>query len=389
MNSRKYVYVLLTGLFVLVGGGLLGVLWYYPSTAQAQRAFIEKGMFTCLEDRGNFWRRACMQDLAAAIGERMETRDALKALSVLDDEPPIKYSCHILVHYIGQDLYAQTKNVPASFATCAQTVACGEGCFHGTIERYMEETGDLLTGDAAAQLCAKESMHNEITYRACNHGIGHASMLLNDQDVPRSLAACDVLPEELQRECQSGVFMEDVFTSASDEQSTKYRLGTDFNQACVDLPERYRAMCYQAQASAVIMTDPRRYRAAVEFCAQVPEPYRNTCYREPGGDIVVVSTDPTELRNVCGMVPDGEARKGCIHEGLYFAIQMEAGNTKKVGRYCDAFGELEYRTACYYSLGVVSAQWDAAGVVRMCEEAPRRADADRASCIAGSQVPRL
>ncbi len=366
------------------------IFWtYYPRTTAAQRAFIEKGMLACLEDRGNFWRRTCVKDLADEIQRRMDSTSALRALSVLDDNPPIKYSCHILGHYIGQNLYGETKSVPASFATCSQTIACGEGCFHGAIERYIEETGRSLTGHEAMELCPKDDIHNEITYRACYHGIGHASMLLHDHDVALSLAACDVLLQALQQECQSGVFMEVVFTSGSDAQTAGYHSGFDFNAVCAQLPVRYQAMCYQSQATAVMMTSADRYRAGAGFCAQVPEEYRKTCYRELGGDIVVIATNTADLRNVCSMAPAGEARAGCINEGLYFAIQMEAGNMQKVGAYCDAIIETEDRISCYKSLGVVAAQWDAEKAGDLCAAAPRKNDLDYTNCISGTTAPRL
>lgn len=370
---------------------LIALVWVFLTTTAApnvkeNESFIREGMLNCLNTGENFWRGSCVQDLQKEMKKRMSTQEALRALAVLDDQPPLKQSCHILVHYIGQDVYREKGSVPESFNECAKQIACGEGCYHGVVEAYMEETGDLLRDDAVAGLCQKDFTHNQITYRACNHGIGHAMMLLSDGDVPRSLVQCDVLKPELREDCYSGVFMENVFGNWGGSHPNAYSDPEDLNYPCTILDEPYLDMCYQAQANVAIYQSPRRYLAAADFCAQVPEANRSTCYREPGGDVVVQSDEPQALISACSVVPDTKDRAGCLHEGLYYAVQMKAGDTAQAAKYCAAIAPGVDRIACYRALGDVLAQWDFEGAAARCEEVTEVGSEERAMCIEGTNI---
>lgn len=374
---------------LVVSLGAVGWLWFQSGAGADHQTYIREGMIRCLDSRENFWRGSCIQELQKSMQERMSTQEALRALAVLDDEPRIKQTCHALVHYIGQSVYREYGDVPKSFNECSKQIACGEGCYHGVVEAYMQDTGDLLQGDAAANLCRQDFAENQITYRACNHGIGHSLMLLSDGDVPQSLKQCDVLKEDLRDDCYSGVFMENVFGNWDGSHPNAYSDPNDLNYPCTILDEPYLDMCYQSQASMAIFSSPRRYLAAADFCAQVPVAHRMACYREPGGDVVVMSDEPEALHQACLVAPEGAARAGCFHEGLYYAIQMKSGDTAQVAKFCNAMAPGQERTSCYQALGDVLAQWDFEGAQKRCESVTQAGSADAVACIEGTNITLL
>ncbi len=312
-------------------------------------------IITCIESGERSWRGTCFREIATEMRAQHAFPDILAMLAKLDDESPVKESCHALMHYIGQDEYAATGDLPTTFARCATQIACGEGCFHGAVEGYMMDTGDIAAEFLPA-LCDKSFTLTQTNHDACTHGIGHALMLVHRGDIMPSLERCDALTEERAREfCYAGVFMENVFGYGSPFHPSRFLDPERPAYPCTVLPERYGDMCYESQSSYVFnyLGGPDK---AAAFCATVPEAHQTTCYGNIGGDVVVGTASPGAVRAACSLAPEGVARERCYQQALVFRLHMTSGDVRALRPLCDA-ADATVQTSCDETAGVTIEDW--------------------------------
>ena len=247
--------------FVVVASVVSVIGFVYYQRPVDTTALIRDGIIGCLDERRPLWHGPCFRDLADRILARMTPEESLRTLADLDDEQPVKSVCHALVHYIGQDMYAESGDLQDTLARCSSVIACGEGCLHGAVEGYLTTAGSDFADIDLAALCVRSQAKNEMDYRACVHGIGHALMLVTDGDIPGSLAACDAIDVAVRDQCLSGVFMENVFGHQYLGNPGAYVDLREPRYPCTIVDEMYLARCYASQASFVIQNDRRGYDA--------------------------------------------------------------------------------------------------------------------------------
>lgn len=327
------------------------------SAPPVKAQMIQNGIMECLSKEKNVWRGGCFEALSNRMMEEMPFEESMRTLAVLDDDQPIKSFCHALVHNLGQRAYQETKSLSDTFGRCRTTIACGEGCFHGAVEAYMAETGDALTDETLSKACSRDFSGNETNYMACNHGIGHAMMLLSGGELLPSLKSCDALGKLEEREtCYDGVFMENVFSSGSADHPSKYLNPKDPTYPCTIVDERYRTSCYSGQASYVVYNTKERYEGATAFCAKLPEMYQPDCYESLGGDIIVETDDAQVVRGICERAPLGARRDKCYYGALEFDLYEKAGKPESLGDICRAT-DAESRATCFSNAGDVLEDW--------------------------------
>lgn len=353
---------------VVFGGAVFAVgvaAIFFAVQPETDDDFVRAGILRCIEDR-SLWRGDCFDALAGSLRERMGIDAALLTLARIDQEQPFKAVCHGLVHEIGQDLYTENRDVPASFAQCARAIACGEGCYHGVIEGYLAEEGNAEPASLAT-LCSRDFARNEMDYRACNHGIGHAMMLVTDGAITESLVACDAVPQDVRFDCYTGVFMENVFGSELLGHPESYVSRADPRYPCTIVDARYLDACFASQGSFVILAE-RNYHAGAIFCADAPSEHQAACYGALGGEIVVETSDPAAFAAACLLAPPGASRRSCMRFALYFGLQGNVGDPAPLGAMCLAL-PAEERGDCSEELGHTLALWYPENPGARCSEA--------------------
>ncbi|MFZ2886837.1 MAG: hypothetical protein WA021_03390 [Minisyncoccia bacterium] len=344
--------------WTLIAGGIAAtaLLVWFVIPEQSAAAYVRGEIQTCLATGEASWRGTCFKNIAEEFMRELSLEGTLAALAEIDDEEGIKQQCHALVHYLGQSAYRESGSLSQTFARCSTKIACGEGCYHGAVEAYIMETGNQLEDATIADICSRDYTGNETNYAACVHGLGHAFMLLEGDDIFRSLPKCDFLAVDDRDECYAGVFMEHVFGAESVDHPSQYIDKKDPMYPCTIVEERYKNMCYSAQVNLMMPSGPDRYRVGAQFCADVPQKYAPACYGTLGGDAILSTDDPREIVAICSIAPSGLAREMCLREAVKFLGHGSAGDPEKMSTVCFV-ANIEDQSRCFTMVGEMLEEW--------------------------------
>ncbi len=117
-------------------------------------------------------------------------------------------ACHGLLHYVGHAAYAENPTDFRALLSVVEGTNCIGGYLHG-IEAEIVLTSANVVGDV--QNFCQFQKDEGVNPGACYHGVGHAATELYDYDIPKSLALCDALKDEVESDltnCYRGVFSE-------------------------------------------------------------------------------------------------------------------------------------------------------------------------------------
>lgn len=135
---------------------------------------------------------------------------ALQTLSALEDLDPNARGCHLIAHSIT---IAETDKNPDNWKDILANVdsnSCSGGFVHGVIEAHSRiDTNFVLNEKTIPELCLYVGeYHGKGGEFNCAHIMGHLLMYDTNADIPKSVETCGKIPDDMQYECFSGVFME-------------------------------------------------------------------------------------------------------------------------------------------------------------------------------------
>jgi hypothetical protein len=157
----------------------------------------------------------------------------------------------------------------------------------------------------------------------CLHGLGHGVTLQFHYDVLKSLAYCDFLTNEWDREsCYGGVFMENIVTFQTSrqaqqahahhahQQATSFMNAQDLLYPCSALDSKYLRSCYLMQTSAILTFLNYDFAQAFLQCERVVAEHQTTCYRSLGRDISGYTLrDSERVTQSCGLGRGDQVRQ--------------------------------------------------------------------------------
>lgn len=332
------------------------------------------------EPRGQCYEQRLLQLLEQqGVSEAMAVLDRLSAY-----DPEIRREGHTFAHAIGLAALERPEEVGTTFASC--TPIYQSGCYHGVIQSYFaahaQDHGDHIDAEAVNTLCADHRNGSEGRWLLfqCAHGMGHGLTLLNGQRLQPSLAGCDLVSNDWEREaCYGGVFMELVVQATmphhtigrpragggGDEHGAHAHGGdalpaggaaafaldpADRHYPCSALDDRYLVACYQMQTSAVLFLNGGDFAAAATFCDEAPERFRTTCYSSIGRDVsgyVVQDHQEAMRRCALGTAP---ARDYCHLGYVKNLIDLSADPADGMA-YCRQLPAGSAKALCYRSVG--------------------------------------
>ncbi|NBV77821.1 hypothetical protein EBR66_06675 [bacterium] len=346
---------------------LLGAVWAVHTYWDSPRArlpfetldsYVRGQVLVCLNSGVPLWRSTCFDDLSRQLMERFSLPEVLKSLAQADDDFRIKQQCHPFAHNLGQRSFEKTQSLAETFAQCSTRIACGEGCFHGAVEAYVMTRGSVPDAPVLSRVCSRSFSLNETNYLACVHGLGHAFMLLYENDIHKALPGCDVLSTKTDRDmCYAGVFMENVFSFGNPLHPTPFIDFTDPMYPCKQIGSRYQEQCLSAAASQVLQQNRGNVVAAAQFCSELPPRYQPECYGTIGGTAVFLSADTQKsVRDACALAPQGAASKACIREALRFVLYSSGGKNEALTKLCSVFMN-DDRSACLAQASASMREW--------------------------------
>lgn len=139
---------------------------------------------------------------------------------LMQSKPEYKIYCHQMAHGIGHGELRKHGGGEAALSKILQDFSinqyfknirsCGSGFFHGLLEEYVKgENNKEKLVETFKNICGKNEYLN-VLKGDCIHGLGHASFLQLDYNIPDSLYVCDQVTTTVYDKfnCYTGVFME-------------------------------------------------------------------------------------------------------------------------------------------------------------------------------------
>ena len=238
----------------------------------------------------------CYEKALDKVLAEQGTEAALTALErYTKDDPVALREAHPLVHHIGRRSFAFYKDARIAMSHCKDTF--WSGCYHGVLEGYLGSLPEIEPRHVVP-LCEDEGDTKRSLFEKynCVHGLGHGLTINFQHDVLKSLAFCDALPTDWDRQsCYGGVFMEMI---VSFQNNLRHGSGDGHHAhhksflnpenphyPCSALAERYLQACYLMQSSAILTFSGYDFAKAFAQCDKAPEAFVTTCYRSMGRDI--------------------------------------------------------------------------------------------------------
>lgn len=124
-------------------------------------------------------------------------------------EKKVIAQCHLAGHFVGEaNVEKYSGDIGKAFASCPST--CIEGCHHGVMEKL--EAGSIRDINSSVQTLCDGIAKNDRLKRQCLHGIGHAVMKHNPDNLKNAVTVCLGMPDfQSKSNCIGGTMMENTF----------------------------------------------------------------------------------------------------------------------------------------------------------------------------------
>ncbi|MET0514594.1 MAG: hypothetical protein ABW047_04610 [Nitrospiraceae bacterium] len=260
------------------------------------------------------------------LEEALKTGGTEQALSLLEmfarEDSDALRETHPLVHHLGQRSFVHYGSAGEAMAHCRDVF--WSGCYHGVLQAYLTSLPSV-EAQHIVSLCPATGTAADFLFKRynCLHGIGHGVTIQFRFDVLKSLAHCDYLTSEWDREsCYGGVFMENIVTFQNARQAqhahhhhdqapaTSFMNAQDLLYPCTALSEKYLRSCYLMQTSAVLTFLNYDFAQAFTQCERVTGDHQTTCFRSLGRDISGFTLrDPQRVTELCGLGKGDQVRQ--------------------------------------------------------------------------------
>jgi hypothetical protein len=238
--------------------------------------------------------------------------------------------------------------------------------YHGIAEEYINQKSkydseENLVSGIIPTACETEIYEESIPRgleSVCYHGLGHAFMVLNSNDLRRSLNYCDFASKEegFTTVCYTGVFMESLQTKqVGNNLSHPSELNYDQDNPdypCYSLDEKYKGICFEYRGVLNVILKNDNIKEALEECLKVTKAYQERCFLGAGSNILGRMETGFEAGKKCDPAIEVSllAYEQCVSGALRSLIHSVRGNPEPTVGFCG--GVLEYmRVSCWKQFG--------------------------------------
>lgn len=295
----------------------------------------------------------CYDNAAALLLKQFSLNEILKAIDNREILKSVNEGTrHQFAHYLGRLTYRKFKDVSAAFNQCGEDY--NQGCYHGTVEEYFLRLGvpSNLWLDKISDVCGKKDDYaRPDIYFSCTHGLGHAFMLVTDDDLPGSLKLCDEF-SPIPNNCYGGVFMQNIKGVTEGVHPARFIKEDDLMYPCNMLEERYLRECYYRQAHYyVTVVADYDWQKVFSLCREVPAAYREPCFLRVGREATNFTDDVSIMKEICFKISENFFREQCI-KGVIDDLMDEhrQDGEKFVFDFCSLVDAPDKRI-CYFALG--------------------------------------
>lgn len=336
-------------------GRKVKVTYEYKSKNEDINSYIRAQLKKCYDTGG---RDGCYKGAAAVFYNQFGLSQTLQTLKANEGYPEVYARCHEVTHYLSRFEYDKLKNISQVYAQCDST--CHGGCYHGTMEAYLKEK-QLANESVKAQfakVCGKpEDYQNPLEFNECLHGLGHAAMFVTDMELIQSLALCDNISGQREKDrCYTGVFMENSSSSTSFDHQSIYLKKDDPYYPCNSLEEKYQPMCWQYQSSYFAIITNQDWVKVASMCSQIPPQYQDRCVRTIGTNQVGFTPILKTMKADCDLMPNVHFQSVCVEGVISSFAYRFVGDLNKMVEFCSIV-DSQNKEACFKQMGVAFMDW--------------------------------
>ncbi|NIP29691.1 MAG: hypothetical protein GTO02_05300 [Candidatus Dadabacteria bacterium] len=229
--------------------------------------------------------------------------------------------CHSQAHDLGKTVFSKLLDFDKALLACGD--GCTNGCMHGVIaeafgdERYKDILksvnglcGEISTNFSVnkfedvskgmSEFCDTGEMSNLHRKGNCAHAMGHAIMVLSENDLDKSMQTCRSFEDKgMGYYCATGAFMEYVDVLINSRKLKKLEEGQTEFYPC-DVYDDYPAACYRYMLKIVGFRKGIEPIDMISECKKLDERSRRGCYHGLGANLSrKIAKDPYLINLVC------------------------------------------------------------------------------------------
>ena len=164
----------------------------------------------CLSQSDEYKKWSCFRSYFERITNEVSANAAMAEAIKLKTQR-ITSTCHLSAHFIGRaNLEKHNFDVEKTFSTCV--AGCSDGCFHGVMEGYISNEGDLSNLTSTIKnVCNSLGTDGRQQYR-CIHGVGHGLLAHSYLSLQEAISGCAALGSDKNEAtiCMGGLLMENM-----------------------------------------------------------------------------------------------------------------------------------------------------------------------------------
>jgi len=266
----------------------------HPST-QLSMKYLDLIENCTIMDSG-FSRNLCLKDVFVLLVEKGESGFEVMNFATFFDNRDVIDDCHHTAHYIGYVTFQKNQNLTESMINVENT--CREGYYHGVMSAFFvnfKKDGKDIS--SSYKTVCDEFVDNKDVYQPCVHGIGHGLVFYYEDDLRQAVDGCHELPEDLDRECMHGVFMQ--YTDNELTKSTSFE--EDIPEICskIELTSKDSMLCYSKLGQMLAFRTNHDLYQTFKFCNSIKDQEDvDNCYIGVMGSYLA----SRELRNECELL---------------------------------------------------------------------------------------
>lgn len=226
----------------------------------------------------------CYENISDKILKQYSYEDALSIVKKYQDSPEIR-DCHEFAHYVGKKVFRRTNDLK-SVLISPNVNLCLQGFLHGAIIENFTQMGvltmdknDSRLKESFVNICGTKDSFNFVGHFVeCFHALGHASMIMTNNNLPSSLEICDVLQkEQYQESCYSGALMENFNDTQSAPVAKKFFDKGDYDYPCYELDVKYSKLCYRWKGEYFFGLNKNNFEPSLTMCQKIKSEFVNEC----------------------------------------------------------------------------------------------------------------
>lgn len=334
------------------------------NTALSPKIDLHTGYMACLDNNDKDIKKGqCLRRLAIDAITNYSVEEIDSVIRTISDSNKRQW-CHEFMHYSGWEVYKKTGSIFDSFLQASNE--CDSGMYHGIVEEYINQTKISLDADEfisiIPQACEGENFNQNLSSgmkSLCYHGLGHAFMLITDNNLNESLKYCDYLSAPIP--CYTGTFMENTQSKQVGRSNHPSKFSYDRENPdypCSGLDEKYKDQCYIYKGISNVVQTGGDFKQAFKDCLKVMPQYQNSCFWGVGSNIPGPhwSTQTTAEKCSIALEISQEAYEQCIYGAMSFVVQLNLGDPKAATEFCEVVDK-NYKDICYRAAGISLGGW--------------------------------